>query len=183
MTSVKVPSPLLWNRRFCAPAGDKEVVEAIVVVVADSDAACPDATPQPGFFGDVGKCAVAIVAVEPDNRFLGRGLQAPAGKQHDIEPPVVVVIEECGAAPHGLEDIGFGIYASVNDRRTQSRPLGHIDEVSMERQSRRFAAGNWLHVSRRHSAILICLKVGTDRGNEEEGQRTDAAARDLFQKI
>ena len=47
-----------------AIAGDEDVVEAIVVVVADADAHGPDSVAEASFFGDVGKGAVAIIFVE-----------------------------------------------------------------------------------------------------------------------
>ena len=48
-----------------APVGDEEILEAVIVIVADGDRRRPAGTKQPRFFGDIRECAVAIVFVEP----------------------------------------------------------------------------------------------------------------------
>ena len=59
-----------------AVAGDEEVVEAVVVVVADGDRRCPARARQAGLLGDVGEGAVAVVPVETIGR--ARAARPPA---------------------------------------------------------------------------------------------------------
>ena len=94
LTSVNVPSPLLWKsqlghglekpgvavivcarrvrdrRRHCAELGeideaaDEQVEAAVVVVIEPNGADAQPGAATPGFFGDVGEGAVAVIAVE-----------------------------------------------------------------------------------------------------------------------
>ena len=58
---------------------------------------------QSGFFGDVGECAVAIVLVEAIGG-AGGDPSKRVPEAEDIEPAVVVVIDEGAAAADGFED-------------------------------------------------------------------------------
>ena len=102
--------------------GDEEVIEAVVVVIADADALSPTGTAETGFVGDVGEGAVTIVLEEVRARFLafGEAFQTRAVYDKDVEPAVVVVIVEGNSAAGRLEQIfvlvlsakdGFGIQA------------------------------------------------------------------------
>src|SRR5258707_731724 len=53
--------------------GNEEVVEAVVIVVADADALSPAGMKKAGFGGNVGESAVAIVLEEMIGRFLACG--------------------------------------------------------------------------------------------------------------
>jgi hypothetical protein len=87
----------------------------------------------------------------------------------NIEPPVVVVVEEGNAAPHRFQDVVLCIHTSVNNARTQPSFPRHIDKAGIKRQAGRFASGKRLNASRCHSAILISLQAGTERGKKDEG--------------
>ncbi len=84
---------------------DEEVIEAIVVVVADAHAVCPAGRLQPGLLGDIGEGAVAIVLVQPVRRLRRIAVQSCARQQKDIHPAIVVVIDECAAAAVGFENV------------------------------------------------------------------------------
>src|SRR5690242_19391237 len=76
-----------------APVGDHQVVETIIVVVADAASLTPAGAKQSGFGGHVREGAVAIV-VEEEVAGLVRGidsLEASAIHQENVEPAVVVV--------------------------------------------------------------------------------------------
>ena len=51
-------------KQVLPPSGNEEVLEAVVVVVADADAAAPAVVHQPGLLCDIGKAAVAVVVIE-----------------------------------------------------------------------------------------------------------------------
>ena len=55
-----------------AEVGDEQIVPAVVVVVADANALSPARVRDSGLRGDVGKCAVAIVAEQMRRRFAAR---------------------------------------------------------------------------------------------------------------
>src|SRR6266851_5470037 len=102
--------------------GDEEIVETVVIVVADADTLSPAEMQQAGFGGDVGERAIAIVLEEMICGFLacGETFEAPAVDEKNIQPAVVVVIVERDAAAGGFEKIlvlvlaaedGFGVEA------------------------------------------------------------------------
>jgi hypothetical protein len=77
-----------------AEVGNEEIVEAVVVVVADADGLSPAGMNQASLYGDVGEGAVAIIFVQAIGGLLARGkaFQARAVHQKNIEPAIVVVI-------------------------------------------------------------------------------------------
>ena len=123
------------KQNVLAPAGDEDIVEAVVIVVADGDSTGPYAAPQPRLRGDVGKRAVAVVAIEADDGLRGCGLPAAAGQQDDILPTVVVIIEERHAASHGVQNVVVMPYVSVDDGGPQAGFGGDVDEMRMKGQS------------------------------------------------
>ena len=98
-----------------APIGDEQVFEAIVVVVAYAHRRRPAVAPEAGFLSYVRECAVAIVLVEPVSGVRGV-VEATAAGEEDVEPAIVIVIEERGAAADGFDNIGFVIVGAVDDR-------------------------------------------------------------------
>ena len=85
-----------------AVVGDEEIVEAVVVVVADGHRRGPARSRQPGLLGHVGEGAVAVVLVEAIGRARRRAFEARAAQHEDVEPAVVVVVEERHAAARPL---------------------------------------------------------------------------------
>ena len=139
-----------------APAGDEEIVEAVVIVIADRDPGGPDAAAEARARGHVAERAVAIVAIQADRRVIRRSPNAPpAGESHDIEPPVIVVVEKCHAASHRIENVVDVAFVAVDDRSVQARLRGHIDELCMERQPGWLPARGRRDASRRHAAVLL----------------------------
>src|SRR5207249_8106184 len=58
------------------PAGDKKILETVVVVVADGHAACPALAHQARFRGYIRESPVAVVFVKPVGRSLDRPFAA-----------------------------------------------------------------------------------------------------------
>src|SRR5580704_2005779 len=88
------------------PVGDVQVVETIIIVVARANALAPASAGNAGFEGDIGKGAVPVVLVEPAHWRLTRwplGFKAGTVHQKDIEPAIVVVVDEGAAAPGSFE--------------------------------------------------------------------------------
>src|SRR6476620_12611492 len=92
-------------------AGEVEIDVAVVVIVAGADAAGPCIIGDPGFVGDVLEFATAEVAVKGELAFLenlsmvGIGVEAPAVDQDDVEPAVIVVIDEGAPLAGGFEQM------------------------------------------------------------------------------
>ncbi len=55
--------PIVVIENVFAPVGDEQIVKAVVIVIADADAARPAGSMQPRLGGHVGECAVAVVLV------------------------------------------------------------------------------------------------------------------------
>src|SRR5229473_2372588 len=96
--------------------GNEEIVEAVVVVIADANGLPPAGMEQAGFSGDVRESSVAIVFEEMRSGFLsGREtFEAPAVDKKNVQPAVVVVIVESDAAAGGFEKILVLVLAAVN---------------------------------------------------------------------
>ena len=88
-----------------ADSGNENVVEAVVVVVADGHTESEERNAEAGFARHVGKGAVMIVVVELQ-AWSAPFLQWPgpvlAVDQQDVGPAVVVVIDESAARAHGF---------------------------------------------------------------------------------
>src|SRR5437867_3240911 len=100
-----------------SPEATKQVVVAVVVIIANADAGLPAGARQSGFFADVGKCAVAVVLVEMrSGRFsrLPASVELGAIGQVDVEPSVIVVIKKGQAASLGLDDVALMIRSAPN---------------------------------------------------------------------
>ena len=102
--------PVVVVEDVLAIVGDKEVEIAVVVVVADADSLSPAMPDQPSLLGDVGKGSVSIVLIEVVGRLqaLGKIFYSPAIDDEDVEPAIVVVVEESDSAPSRRQQKIFG---------------------------------------------------------------------------
>ena len=88
--------------------GDEEVVEAVVVVIADGAAHAVTGVGQARFFGDIGERAVAIVAIEFVRRERAgvlAGAQRDVLHEEKVGEAVAVVIDPGDAAAHRFHDV------------------------------------------------------------------------------
>ncbi len=93
-----------------AEVADVDVGPAVVVIVGDGDADTPALVGNAGFFGDVGEGAVVIVVKERSfgcGGFSGQGVGGGAVDEIDVEPAIVVVVDEADAGAVGLDDVSF----------------------------------------------------------------------------
>ncbi len=121
---------------------DEEIVPAVVVVVADAAALAPAAVCEAGFGGDVGEGAVAIVFEEVRDGFLalGKAFDTGAVDEEDIDPVVVIVVEESYAAACGFEEISVFVFATVDGFGVEAGLAGDVDEADAERSA---GDGGW----------------------------------------
>src|SRR5580658_2036281 len=114
----------------------KDIFKSVVVIVANANARRPPHGLQSGLFSHVDEGAVAVVLVEAI-RGAGRiSIQTRARQQKNIDPTVVVVIDECAPTTGRLENVFLGIDSAIYHRSVQSRSGCDIDEVCIEGASR-----------------------------------------------
>ena len=90
------------------PIGHHEIVETVVVVVADGAAHAEARAGQADRFGDVGERPVAVVPIQLVRGEWTVGGHGPDGtvlNAEQVEPAVVVVVDPAQAAAHRLEDV------------------------------------------------------------------------------
>jgi len=108
-------------------AGDENVLEAVVVVVADGDSVVEAGAGEARAFGDVFEVAVAVVLEEAVGVFRGGLLQRSdvgAVGEEDVEMAVVVVVEDGHAAGHGLRRVALGGLGAI-----EPEVDGPVDEM------------------------------------------------------
>ncbi len=115
-----------------AVGGDVEVVEAVVVVVADAGSLAPGGQGEAGFGGDVGEGSVVVVVEEVAGGgvFLrGRGGgEFGAVDEEDVGPAVAVVVEDGDAGAGGLDDVALAGGVAVGVADGDSGFGGDVDE-------------------------------------------------------
>ena len=125
---------LVAKQPALAPVRDVEVVEAVVVVVADAGALAPPVLHEPGLGRDVLEGGIAAVAVQVGGRLLplGKPLERGAVGEEHVEPPVVVDVDERHAAPGGLEQVAVGVTTAVDRLGRQPRLWRDVHEAEPE---------------------------------------------------
>ena len=90
-----------------AERGDVEILPAVAVHVRGADAHAPARAADAGAVGDVFELPAAEVAVERAARRLGSvgAVDRQGIDEVDVQPAVVVVVEERDAAAHRLHDV------------------------------------------------------------------------------
>ena len=108
----------------------KQIVEAVIVVVADANSLSPARMRQPSFGRHVGKRPVPVVFEKMIRGFLSRGetFQPRPIHEENIEPAVVVVIIESDAAPRGFEKILVLVLTAENRLGIEFGFARHIQE-------------------------------------------------------
>ena len=110
--------------------GDKEVIVAIVIVIADSHAHAVQLHVQTSFVGHIGERAIVIVVIELECRVLANVAgPAHAVDEENVGPAVVVVIDEGDARAHRFREIFFAEGAVVVDEM-DSGLLGDVAELN-----------------------------------------------------
>ena len=107
----------------------KNVGPAIVVVVADGNAEAPAIVGDAGLLGDVGEGAVVVVVEERGvgrGDFAGERVVRRSVDEIDVEPAVVVVVEQADSGAVGLEDELLFRRAHVVGPGVEPCLVGHI---------------------------------------------------------
>src|SRR6185437_10886007 len=161
-----------------AVVADVEVGPAVVVVVGDGAAVTPPIVLDSGFFGDVGKGSVVIVAEQSG---VGRGLLAVEGVEGgavdevDVEPPIVVVVDETDAGAIGFDDEVFFGRAHLMDPAGEARLFGDVLEDDGRLAGLDEAAGS------DGAVLLVVLGRGAEAsGNSGHGRLLRRRRRGLW---
>src|SRR5690349_11680067 len=97
--------PIVAKQAILSEVGDEDVVEAVIVVVGDADAIGPTCELQPGRLCDIGEGAVAIIFIKAIGCLWRCAFQASAGKQKDIHPSIVVVVDKGASAAVRFQNV------------------------------------------------------------------------------
>src|SRR6266567_3229732 len=119
---------------------DKDVVESIVIVVADRNSRGPAGTCEACFDGDIGERPITIVLVQTIRSIGGNVFQASAAKKKQIHPTVVVVIDERHAASNHFNDVVLSVYSAIDSRMGQASLFCDIGKARWKRAAGGFAA-------------------------------------------
>src|SRR5579871_5771297 len=114
-----------------AVAGDEEIVEPVVIVIADGNAMCvTEVSVQAGACRYVGERAVVVVVVEGATRsiFDGVGRVGWTGlEEQDVQKAIVIVVEEGAARRGALHEVVLPLCA-VGVNESDAGALGDILE-------------------------------------------------------
>jgi hypothetical protein len=125
-----------------AVVGYIQVRPAVVVVIANRASVSPAVVGYAGLFRHVGEGAVVIVMEESRvgrGGLAGKRIVCGAVHQINVEPAVIVIVQETNAGAFGLEDEALLRRACRVMPARKSRGLGNIleDEWGLSSQSRR----------------------------------------------
>ena len=123
-----------------AEVGDVEIEVSVVVVVGRGAAERPAGIADGGVGGHLGE-GTAVVAVQPVVGMFsfGEAVEARAVGDVQVDVPVVVVVEESGAADRGLDDVL--LVPAGDGGRHQADLRGDVDELHLRRRGSRSRAG------------------------------------------
>src|SRR5271155_372146 len=119
----------------------EDVLESVVVVVADAHAGRPSHGLQPSLLGDIRKSTIAIVLVKAVRRFRRISSQPRARQQKNVHPTVVVVVDEGTSTTDRFQNIFLAINTAVYHRSMQTGCCGDVHKMRIERTARRRRPG------------------------------------------
>ena len=100
------------------PAGDEDVVETVIVVVAHRNTCRPYTAAKAGLGGDILKSSIPVVVIQADCRLRWSRVGPSAARQHhDVLPAVVVIIQTRHATSHGIENEVRAAFVPIEHRR------------------------------------------------------------------
>ena len=97
---------------------DEQIVQTVVVVVADTASLAPTRTRHSRSGGDVGECTVAVVLEKPADWFLTfwETFEPRAAQDEDVHPAVIIIIVKGYAAAVCFDNVFFAFDPAVDDR-------------------------------------------------------------------
>src|SRR5581483_8724008 len=143
-------------KHVAAEVSDEQVGETVVVVIAHANALPPARTPQSRLVGHVSESAVAVVAVKVIGRRIASDcFQAGSVDLKNVEPPVIIEVEEGDSAADIFQLVFVLLLAAVNRLRGDAGFAGDVDEPE----------------------LLLRRQAGGERNQDDKGvQKTDESA-------
>src|SRR5258708_4955876 len=111
----------------------EDVLESVIVVVADTDSGGPSHRLQPGLFRHIGKSTVAVVLEKAIGCARRISVQASPRKKKNSHPPVVVVFDESTATAGRPQNIFLIFNTAVDNRGMQACGRCNVHEMCVER--------------------------------------------------
>src|SRR5258708_17983855 len=104
---------------------------SVAVIIAHANALVTARHIQARFDGDVRKRAVVVIAIKMvgGSFALGKTRQSCAVHQKNVEPAVVIVVENGGAGAYGCDDVFFRVLGAEGEWGGQSGFFSAVSEV------------------------------------------------------
>src|SRR5258708_24849545 len=117
-----------------ADGGNKDVVIAVIVIVANRHAHAIDIQAESRGGGNVSKCSVAIIVVEPQRISASAFMSGPAFAvdEQDVGIAVIVVINKRAARAQGFRQV-FLTEGTIVVDKTNAGGLGDVSELKSMR--------------------------------------------------
>jgi len=134
----KFSVPQVLPQRTIAPVADEEVVIAVVIEVADAASRPPTGTRDARHRCDIRKRAVAIILIQATDRRICSGpgaFELRPVYQKNIQPAVLIVVEEGGATSGCLDQVAITLLAAISGFRSQPRFSRHVYKLHVRIQA------------------------------------------------
>jgi len=95
---------------------------------------------QPSLYGDIRERTIAVVVVHPIGGTGWIAFQQRPAQNEDIEPAVLIVIEEGDPAANSFYDVSLAFRAAVNNRVRKAGLFGDVGELAVEGNAGLFAS-------------------------------------------
>ena len=92
----------------------EQILDAIIVVIANTNPTCPPGRSQAGLLGYVGERAIPIVVIETVAAARGNPFECSSSEDQRVHPPVVVIVEKRAPCTVHLDDVGIAIRVPVD---------------------------------------------------------------------
>jgi hypothetical protein len=110
---------------------------------------------QARFLSNIGESAVTIVLIQAVRALTGT-VKSRAAKDEDIQPAVVIVVQERGSTAGCLQNVRFVIFRPKNNWRSQAGSLRDIGEMREKRDSRGLSPWRRRYVPGRYPLSVRC---------------------------
>ena len=112
--------------------GDEDVFKTIVVVIRYSNSAGPACAAKARLIGNIGEGSIPIVLVEPICRRRSVTFQSRSRQEEDVQPTIVVIVQEGHTAANGFQYVGLLVNAAVDGWLCQSGLGSDIRKARVE---------------------------------------------------
>ena len=134
-------------KHVLTPISDEQVFKPVVVVIADANTGRPTRTEQTGFCRHIGEGAIPVGLVQAVRGAFRSGLESCPAEDENVEPAVIIVIEQGASAAHRFHDVVLSGNAAIDGGRMQAGRFRHIGESGEKRNAGGFTPRRGFHSS------------------------------------